>query len=140
MSKYGNCFENALRYLIDASIDTPKRDLTLVHATVVGCGGNVKGVSYSHAFLIERTPIPVVEGQFHIGDPFIEFAVDATKDINKPTIALLSMYRKIGNITNEIHYCGGEASEMMRIHDNYGPWCDSVVTNEERKIRGETLV
>jgi len=128
----GNCFENSLRFIVDESLDNPKRKLTLVHATVTGTKGYVEGEKYSHAFVIERIVYEKLPG-IQIGDPYIDIAIDVSRDYNNPFAAPLDLYRDIGNVHNEVHYCLEEARHMLHLHENFGPW-DDRETDFERKF------
>lgn len=126
--KKANCFENAARFIIDAAIDDPKADLTLVHCTVIGAGDKVKGQRYCHAFVIEKKPMLS-------GHHVIELAIDNALDFNNPTIIPLEYYRAMGQVSNESHYCVGEVRALLQIHENYGPWDDELQTDFDRACK-----
>ena len=108
----GDCFENCAKYLIN----NPSEDLTLVHCIVTGTGAKVKGLRYSHAFLIS------VDGRY---------AYDMTHSKTEPTIIPLADFRHLGNIENEVHYSRGEAFAEMQRTEHFGAWDDSVVTDAD---------
>jgi hypothetical protein len=99
----GDCFENCGKYITGASF----ADMTLVHATVVGTGSEVKGISYAHAFLI-------AEDRQH--------AIDLTKDLHMPIVVPLDYYRQLGNVSNEICYTRKEAVAEIKKSGHWGPW------------------
>jgi len=108
----GNCFENCAKYMLA----NPNADLTLVHCIVTGTGPSVKGVRYSHAFIIMADGL---------------LAMDLTNSPLEPTVVPLEMFRKIGNVENEIHYCFGEALSEMQRTGHYGAWDDSIITEAD---------
>lgn len=110
----GSCFENCGRYLLNEALS----DMTLVHCIVTGTGDKVKGLEFSHAFLISE------DGKF---------AFDMTHSDVEPTIMLLEDFRMLGNIKNELHYSRGEAIAEMQRTGHFGAWDDSVVTAADRQ-------
>ena len=109
----GNCFENCGRYMIEHV----NSDMTLVQCNVTGTGGGIKGVRYSHAFLITE------DGKF---------AMDMTNSADDPTLAPLELYRSIGKVENELHYSAGEARAEMLRTGHFGAWDDSLITEADR--------
>lgn len=110
----GSCFENCGRYMLHNLLT----DMTLVHCIVTGTGDEVKGLEFSHAFLISE------DGKF---------AFDMTHSDDTPTIMPLDAFRKLGNIKNELHYSREEAHAEMLRTGHYGAWDDSVVTDADRQ-------
>ena len=113
--KKANCFENTARYMIDKAIEDPKTTRTLVHCRVVGRGGYVVGEQYAHAFVIEHG-----------------HAIDNARDYFNPVIIPLDVYRKLGNVTDEIHYTLKETRKMIHEAETYGPWATGLSTDFER--------
>lgn len=110
----GNCFDNCGRFLLNDQ----HSEMTLVHCNVVGTGSSVKGIKYSHAFLIT-------------GDG--NFAMDLTNDQSNPIMVPLQFFRQLGAVTNELHYSRGEAvAEMIRT-EHFGPWDDSLATDADKE-------
>jgi hypothetical protein len=109
----GNCFENCGRYMLENRLS----DMTLVHCTVTGTGSKVKGVEYSHSFLITE------DGNF---------ALDMTISADDPKVVPLELYRALGNVKNELHDSRDEAQAEMLRTEHFGAWDDSVVTAADR--------
>lgn len=110
----GNCFDNCARYLMN----NPMSEMTLVHCTVTGTGDKVKGLDFSHAFLITDNGC---------------FALDMTHSEHEPTILPLDQFRMLGNIKNELHYSREEAMLELQRTEHFGPWDESVVTDTDRQ-------
>jgi len=91
----GNCFEDALNFLIK------NRDWTLVHGVPLGTGGNAKGLRYGHAWL-EKGAV--------VHDP----------SINKSF--LKSEYYQIGDIKVTVSYSFLEARKFVIKTRQCGPW------------------
>ena len=108
----GNCFENCGRFMMEH----PNNQYTLVHCTVTGTGGSVKGIRYSHAFVITEDK---------------KFALDFTHSMTQPTIVELEKFRMLGNIENELHYGFDEALSEMQRTQHFGAWDESVVTEND---------
>ena len=109
----GNCFENCGRYMLE----NPFTDMTLVHCVVTGTGSNVKGIRYSHAFLITE------DGNF---------AIDMTDSADDPKTVPLVLYRAVGKIEMELHYSAGEARAEMLRTETFGAWDESLITEADR--------
>lgn len=108
----GDCFENCGKYLMN----NPMSDMTLVHCNVTGTGDKVKGVKYSHAFLISDNG---------------NYAFDMTHSQTEPTVLKLEDFRMLGNIENELHYSREEALAEMTRTGHYGAWDDSLITEAD---------
>jgi hypothetical protein len=117
----GNCFEHSAKYVMDVH---PDRNLTLVHCTVTGTGDKVKGIEYSHAFVIEDLGVMMV-------------AIDVTKDdgLENPVVVPLDLYRKIGNVQNEIYYTREEARRECLATRHYGAWDERLQTDADRAVK-----
>ena len=113
MKATGNCFENCGRYMIENALT----DMTLVHCIVTGTGAKVKGVRYSHAFLITD------DGRF---------AMDMTDSADDPKMVPLELYRAVGRVENELHYTAGEAREEMVRTEHFGAWDESLMTEADK--------
>ena len=50
--KQGQCYQSAYSYVFDENMKG-NTDLILVHADVIGTGGDVKGIGYCHAFVLD---------------------------------------------------------------------------------------
>jgi hypothetical protein len=118
----GNCFVNSAKFVLE----NPDKRLTLVHANVTGQGGNIKGLMYCHAFVIETETLETIHGpKDH------ETVIDVAHDIKRPMYVPAEFYRKMGDVQNEIYYCRDELNEMIRIHEHWGPWEMSLVTSTD---------
>ena len=101
IQKAGTCYETALTYILDENIKTGNEDLILVHADVIGTGGDVKGATYCHAFVLD-------------GDN----AIDTEANVTLP----YKVYKAVGNVTNEKRYTFDEMLREALESGHYGPW------------------
>ena len=104
--KMGNCYMTAYTYVFDDHIKNNGTKLLLVHAEVTGTGGNVAGIKYGHAFVLD-------------GD----FVID-TEALAKglPHRYPYEEYYAIGRVESEEIYNFNEMLAHAQVNQHYGPW------------------
>ena len=98
--KQGQCYQSAYSYVFDENMKG-NTDLILVHADVIGTGGDVKGIGYCHAFVLD-------------GDNVIDTEANVTVPYE--------YYKAVGNVTNEKRYTFDEKLREALESGHYGPW------------------
>tara|TARA_R110000803_G_scaffold42438_3_gene90991 strand:- start:620 stop:1024 length:405 start_codon:yes stop_codon:yes gene_type:complete len=111
--KLGNCYQTAYSYVFDEYIKNSKTRVLLVHADVTGTGGEVVGMCYGHAFVLDGNMVIDTEATIRLG-----------KEIKMP----YERYVDLGNVTNEQIYTVSEAMQYAMISGHYGPWHDGLVS------------
>tara|TARA_B110000914_G_C15295466_1_gene368585 strand:+ start:81 stop:482 length:402 start_codon:yes stop_codon:yes gene_type:complete len=104
--KAGSCYRTAYTYVSNEYVKDRKTKVLLIHANVVGDGGNVIGHQYGHAFVLD-------------GDTVI----DTEANIKMP----YEKYVDLGNVTDEIIYTALEAMQYALGSKHYGPWTSEFV-------------
>lgn len=107
--KLGDCYEAAFKFLMNECMihSEKENNFALVHAEVMG-QGQLEGVSYGHAFVIDTTSDTVID-------------VSNGRNIKMGA----GLYFAIGGIDylNNIHkYTWPEASRKAVLTGTYGPW------------------
>ena len=99
MEKKGQCFEKAVKAIIDfAGLES---EWCLVHGVVTGTAGPHKGQQFSHAW-IENDHI--------------------VWDVESEQVAWKEHYYKFGKIKDTVKYTKLEAITAMLESEHYGPW------------------
>jgi hypothetical protein len=104
----GDCYEANGRYFIEQTWlkGITESSLTLVHGEVTGGGGQVLGINYGHAWLLD-------------GNTVLDFSNGRNLRVPK------AVYYRAGNVwenDNWIEYTPREAAENMLDYGVWGPW------------------
>ena len=112
--KLGDCFQNAVKHLMDVE----DKDLYLVHGLVTGTGGGLAGIRFVHAWI-------------EAGD----VVIDTSLDINKPLITRKERYYRVGHIKeSEVkRYSYNAMCTMLNKYKIFGPW-EVEATKAEKKL------
>tara|TARA_B100000287_G_scaffold358465_1_gene350164 strand:- start:777 stop:1118 length:342 start_codon:yes stop_codon:yes gene_type:complete len=106
--KAGNCYKSAFTWLIEQDMEFSRKGIRmdiphkLVHADVIGTGGDVKGKKYGHAFVLLDNG----------------WVLDTETGTPMPK----DEYYKLGNVSNAKEYTFEEAGRLAYESGHYGPW------------------
>ena len=100
--KKGDCYEAAGKYVVDQFV-LGNDKLVLVHGTVIGTGGDVKGVGYGHAWVEDGETI---------------FDKSNGRNLELPKV----LYYHVGQITETQRYSFKEAQKAILDTGHWGPW------------------
>lgn len=114
----GNCYQVALEMILDAQLlglKNPK----VIHATVLGNGGDVNGVRYGHGW---------VEADFEGYGGTYRVALDWSSFHR--SVVLADAYRRMGNAKDIHEYTRDEAMRWAMREEVYGPWEGNILVND----------
>ena len=113
--KFGDCFQNAVLYIIRNKDD----GVYLVHGLVTGTGEQTKGMRFVHAW----TQVD-------------DMVIDPTRSLDKPLVTRRERYYLVGHIkVGEVKiYNYKEMVDKMLSYNHYGPW-DVKATEEELRLK-----
>ena len=98
--KQGDCYKLTFNWLME---NGGGKDMKLVHADVVGLGGDAKGKTYGHAFIL-------------LGE-------NTVLDVCTNTTIDKKSYYEVGQVTNAKEYTLQEAVQKAVIETgHFGPW------------------